>query len=379
MSGLPEKGEGTGTSTGQPASHSLAISEAELDDIYAFAIQLGREAGQILLSSLQARRHDGAQSTSTRAANDVPAPLEMLEKLNAVDIVTATDTQVETFIHSAIAARYPSHAFVGEETYSSSQGSSSQGPLTRDQYLVRDDVPTWIVDPLDGTVNFTHGFPMFCVSIALAVGGRPVVGVICAPMLDLVFSACHGKGAWMNETTRLPLLGSRGVGAIPPQAPKGCIFACEWGKDRRDTADGTGNLQRKVDSFVTMALEPSGKRGLGGMVHGVRSLGSATLDLAYTAMGSVDVWWEGGCWEWDVAAGICLLNEAGGLVTTANPPEDWETCRIEDAKLGGRLYLAIRPASDASDGGETARQGQERLVREVWKRVRKLDYHRPGV
>jgi myo-inositol-1(or 4)-monophosphatase len=102
----------------------------------------------------------------------------------------------------------------------------------------------------------------------------------------------------------------------------------------------------------------------------------ATLDLAYVAMGSFDIWWEGGCWEWDVAAGICLLQEAGGLVTTANPPADPTTAEITDVKLGSRLYLAIRPAGPSAT--ETGRQSQERVVREVWKRVRHLDYSRPG-
>ena len=86
---------------------------------------------------------------------------------------------------------------------------------------------------------------------------------------------------------------------------------------------------------------------------------------------------EQGCWEWDVAAGICLLEEAGGLVTTANSPEDIETAAIEPVKLGGRLYLAIRPAGDKD--GESGREGQERTVREVWRRVRHLEYSRPGV
>ena len=216
---------------------------------------------------------------------------------------------------------------------------------------------------------------MFCVSIALVVDQKPVVGVVYAPLLNQIFSAYKGGGAWMNEITRLPLLGNVGVGPIPKTAPSKCILSCEWGKDRRDTADG--NLHRKVDSFLNLATEIGGRGGKGGMVHGVRSLGSATMDLVYTAMGSFDIWWEGGCWEWDVAAGICLLQEAGGLITTANPPEDIENANIEDAKLGGRLYLAIRPASDIS--GETARQGQERAVKEVWRRVRVLDYSRPGV
>lgn len=75
---------------------------------------------------------------------------------------------------------------------------------------------------------------------------------------------------------------------------------------------------------------------------------SATLDLAYIAMGAFDIWWEGGCWEWDVAAGIALLQEAGGLVTTANPPENPESADISDVRLGSRLYLAIRYADDSA-------------------------------
>lgn len=71
-------------------------------------------------------------------------------------------------------------------------------------------------------------------------------------------------------------------------------------------------------------------------------MSSATLDLAYVAMGAFDIWWEGGCWEWDVAAGVALVQEAGGLVTTANPPADPESAAIPEVRLGSRLYLAIR-------------------------------------
>lgn len=80
----------------------------------------------------------------------------------------------------------------------------------------------------------------------------------------------------------------------------------------------------------------------------------------------------------DVAAGVAILTEAGGLITTANPPSDPDSDGIPNVKLGSRLYLAIRPAGDNVETGETGRQGQERLVREVWKRVRCLDYVRPG-
>jgi len=120
------------------------------------------------------------------------------------------------------------------------------------------------------------------------------------------------------------------------------------------------------------------------MVHGVRSLGSATLDLAFVATGAIDIFWEGGCWEWDVCAGICILTEAGGLVVDANPPPSFDptsnsTEEIPEAHLGGRRYLAIRPCSTTPESGMTPRQAQEKLVREVWKRVEPVSYTRPGV
>lgn len=253
--------------------------------------------------------------------------------------------------------------FIGEEAYS--KGAS------RD-YLI-DDSPTWCVDPLDGTVNYIHLFPMFCVSIGFILDGKATIGVINAPFLNQLFSACRGRGAWLNETEQLPLARNP-IQPMPANAPSGCIFSCEWGKDRRDRPDS--NLYRKVESFINMAAELGGRGGKGGMVHGVRSLGSATLDLAYTAMGAFDIWWEGGCWEWDVAAGICILQEAGGLITTANPPEDPSTAPIEDVRLGSRLYLAVRPAGPSD--AESARDGQQRTIRQVWTRVRHLDYTRPG-
>ncbi|KAI0018602.1 inositol monophosphatase [Xylariomycetidae sp. FL0641] len=328
------------------------INDQELSEIYDFAVQLGKDAGNLLMGFARARWGDKGAGEQLFS-----------EKDNAVDIVTKADEDVESFIKTSIEKKYPSHKFLGEETYS--KGSS------RD-YLI-DDSPTWCVDPLDGTVNYTHLFPLFCVSIGFVLRRQAVVGVIHAPFLGHLFSACRGRGAWLNGTQPLPLVRSP-VPPLPARAPAGCIFACEWGKDRRDLPDG--NLHRKVESFLNMAAEAGGRGGKGGMVHGVRSMGSATLDLAYVAMGSLDIWWEGGCWEWDVAAGIAILQEAGGLVTTANPPENHQTAEISDVRLGSRLYLAIRPAGPSET--ETGRQSQERVVREVWRRVRELDYSRPG-
>ncbi|KAK0610530.1 inositol monophosphatase [Bombardia bombarda] len=347
-----------------PTLDTATMTDKELDDIYAFAVQLGKDAGKMLLDVTQLRIAGGNTDQECQG---------FTEKESAVDIVTKTDEDVEAFVKTSIFQRYPSHNFIGEETY-----SKSTTPTTS-TYLIPSSPssqPTWCVDPLDGTVNYTHLFPMFCVSIAVVIAGEPVIGVIYAPFLNQLFTACRGRGAWLNETQRLPLVRNN-IPPMPADAPRGCVFACEWGKDRDDREGG--NLRRKVDSFLMMAAAGEGKgdrRGKGGMVHGVRSLGSATMDLAYVAMGAFDIWWEGGCWEWDVAAGIALLREAGGLVTTANPPQDPETAAIKDVGLGSRLYLAIRPAGPSET--ESGRQGQERTVREVWRRVQELDYTRPG-
>ncbi|ORY10433.1 inositol monophosphatase [Clohesyomyces aquaticus] len=330
----------------------MEFSREELGDIYAFAVELGKQAGQMLLDAAKLRMGDGSKEEK-----------EHVQKENAVDLVTETDEDVEAFIKGRILEKYPSHKFVGEESYSKG---------TRRDYLI-DDSPTWCVDPLDGTVNYIHLFPMFCVSIGFSHNSKPLIGVIHAPFLNQLFSSCSGRGAWLNETQPLPLIRNP-IPPMPEKAPSGCIFSCEWGKDRRD--DPNGNMHRKIESFVNMAAEIGGRQGRGGMVHGIRSLGSATLDLAYVAMGSLDIWWEGGCWEWDVAAGIAILQESGGLITTANPPEECATAPIEEVRIGSRLYLAIRPAGPSAT--ETGRAGQERTVREVWRRVRNLDYSRPG-
>lgn len=314
----------------------------DLKEIEAFAVEVAEAAGQILVNDSLAR--------NTSDASDVKI------KMNAVDIVTETDEKVEQFIHKAIAARFPDHDFVGEESYSAGQSK---------QYLVTDK-PTWVVDPLDGTVNYVHLFPMICVSIGFCLGGRPVAGAIHAPFLNQTYSAHQGGGAWLNQKTRLPLQQQ----PLPANAPSGCIFSCEWGKDRRNIPEL--NLSRKVASFINMAAQ-AGSSSLPGMCHGVRSMGSASLDLCFVATGAFDIWWEGGCWEWDVCAGFIIVEEAGGIITTANPPEDRSV--IPQAQLGGRLYLAIRGSVDSEN--ETARQAQERVVRAVWDRVHTLDYERP--
>ncbi|KAF2204803.1 hypothetical protein GQ43DRAFT_428637 [Delitschia confertaspora ATCC 74209] len=250
----------------------------ELDDIYEFAINLGKRAGMMLIEAAMMSMGGGQMSSDVEGMH--------VEKDNAVDLVTQTDEGRITF----------TPRFIGEEAYSKCS--------SRD-YLI-DDSPQ-----------------------RLALIRKPIP-------------------------------------PTPVTAPK----------DRR-WRKGEGNLEKKVESFVNMVKEHRTKDEKGRMVHGVRSLGSATLNLAWTAMGSVYSWWKVDAGSdtdslnsRDVAAGIAILQEADGLVTTANPPKNFETAPIEEIRLESRLYLAVRP--DGPSSIRTGRQGQERTVREVWRRVRGL-------
>jgi myo-inositol-1(or 4)-monophosphatase len=119
----------------------------------------------------------------------------------------------------------------------------------------------------------------FCISIAFLLNSIPIIGVIHAPLLHTTFSSLKGHGAWQDHHSphpdifparKLPYI-NQPKKPIPANAPKGCVFGCEWGKDRRDLPGG--NMTRKVESFVNLATEIGGRGGKGGMVHGVRSLG----------------------------------------------------------------------------------------------------------
>lgn len=180
----------------------------------------------------------------------------------------------------------------------------------------------------------------------------PAVGVIYNPWQDLLFTGIKGQGSYMTRikgTTpqKLPLASS----PRPLEGLGTALVAVEWGSGR----DGP-NYELKTDVFKKLA----GSTEIGGaMVHSLRSLGSAALNLAAVAAGQMDMYWEGGCWAWDVCAGWCILREAGGIMASGNPGE-W------NPELESRLYLAVRGAPS----------GQKDLVKELWDIMgdRKMDY-----
>jgi myo-inositol-1(or 4)-monophosphatase len=196
------------------------------------------------------------------------------------DFVSAADRRAEEIIQRELARARPGFAFLLEE-----QGAVEGGDHR------------WIVDPLDGTTNFLHGLPHFAVSIALERHGELVAGVIYDPIKDEMFSAEKGAGAYLNDRRlRVSARGDLGRCLIGTGIP-----VLDWqGRD-----DFGRQLERVADH-----------------VSGVRRLGTASLDLAYVAAGRLDGFWEHGLKPWDMAAGIVLVREAGGLVGRLEGDDD---------------------------------------------------------
>ncbi|KAL4922971.1 inositol monophosphatase family protein [Aspergillus undulatus] len=281
-------------------------NQPDLNDICDSLIELAFEAGKIIMGALPDTDSTGS-------------------KKNSADLVTEYDRAVEEMISRSLKEKYPGFHFHGEETY------DPACPLT--------DAPTFIVDPIDGTVNFVHAFPYACVSLGFAIDRRPCVGVVFNPFSNILYSAIRGKGAFLNREIPLPIKKSK---IEPLNGLQDSLIGVEWGSER------TGkNWETKVRTFEKLAQN---KEDGGAMVRSMRSMGSAALNLCAVAAGTLDLYWEGGCWAWDVCAGWVILEEAGGIIVGGNPGE-WE------AQVDGRKYLAVRAGSQVS---------QRSLVEEFW-------------
>ena len=226
-----------------------------MQNILDFAIDIALEAGALI-------RENATQVQQVRFKG-------------TVNPVTETDTAVEALLISRLTAAFPDHLILGEEF----GGHGQQA-----------DRPIWMIDPLDGTNNFAHGFPHFCVSIGLVVAGAPAIGVVYDPMRNEVFSARKGAGAYLNG---LPIRVS-----LAPTL-RDAFLSTGFSYDRRVAAD---NNTLMLDHFLRRS-------------QGVRRTGSAALDLAYVACGRLDGYWEAHLNPWDVAAGTLLVTESGGRVS----------------------------------------------------------------
>jgi myo-inositol-1(or 4)-monophosphatase len=198
---------------------------------------------------------------------------------DAFDFVTDADRQAEEAVLGVIRARHPGHALLAEE--------SEAGHW---EELCRAEGITWVVDPLDGTTNFIHGFPHVAVSVAAVSQGRPLAGVVVDVTREEEFRAVRGGGAFMGEH-RL---------AVSAQTDPARALLCT-GFPFRDRA----RLAPYMELFQELFLQ----------VSDVRRAGAAALDLAYVAAGRAEGFWEMGLKPWDLAAGILLVEEAGGQVS----------------------------------------------------------------
>jgi myo-inositol-1(or 4)-monophosphatase len=190
------------------------------------------------------------------------------------NLVTQIDKKAEEIIINKIRGKYPDHDFLAEESGSHNKQSEYR----------------WVIDPLDGTLNFTHGVPLYCVSIAVEVRGEVVAGVVYEPNLDELFTAEKGKGAFLNKK---PIRVSRVDTLIQSMMVTGFPYTI------RD------NPENAVQHFVNLLMK----------AQGIRRLGSAAVDLCYVACGRFDGFWEVSLNPWDMAAGVLLVQEAGGRFT----------------------------------------------------------------
>ena len=202
----------------------------------------------------------------------------VVDKKGPIDIVTEVDVEIERFGRDLITKRFPTHSVLGEEFPNQPEASSGSSSYC------------WMFDPIDGTVNYAHGLPIYCCSLALEVDGQTELGVIFDPSRQELFVAERGGGARLNGT----LL------TVSTETNLGDSMLCTgFPYDVHETVDEVVSL---FGSFVSSA-------------RAVRRLGSAALDLCYVAAGRFDGFWEQRLFPWDLAAGALMIEEAGGLVS----------------------------------------------------------------
>jgi myo-inositol-1(or 4)-monophosphatase len=254
---------------------------SENDDVLGLAIELARRAGAI-----QRDRYE--------------TQIRIESKSSAIDLVTEVDHECEALMVAEIEARRPGDAILAEE----GGGSDREGAEWR-----------WLIDPLDGTTNYAHGYPRFCVSIGIERNDEREVAVVYDPLLDELFRATRGGGAFLNDRPLRVSTESRLHHALAATG-----FAYDVHKSPHDNLLEFGRMVRAL--------------------RAVRRDGSAALDLCYVAAGRLDAYWEFKLSAWDVAAGLLIVDEAGGRCSDAKgdtPPRSG----VEVVASNGRLHERI--------------------------------------
>ena len=251
-----------------------------------------------------------------RAALDVEAVRVSLKQTN--DFVTEVDQAAESAIIETLLTAYPDHGILAEESGSEHGAADSEF--------------VWIIDPLDGTTNFIHGFPFYCVSIALAVRGKVEQAVVYDPSRNDIYSASKGRGAYVND--RRLRVGKR-------TRLQECLISTGFPYRPGD----------RLKPYLAMLGE------IMSQCVGVRRPGAAALDLAYVAAGMTDGFFETGLKPWDVAAGSLLVTEAGGLIGNLSGDADFlhtGECVAANPKIYGQLVGTLGKYSKFAGAGDKA-------------------------
>ncbi|KAM3593682.1 uncharacterized protein V6R79_019121 [Siganus canaliculatus] len=227
--------------------------------------------------------YDTAVQVARKAGEEIRKAGEMeikpQTKSSTVDLVTQTDERVEKIIIGDLKKKFPEHCFIGEES------------VAKGQPCILTDKPTWIIDPVDGTTNFVHGFPFVAVSIAFAVNKELEFGVVYSCLEDKMYKARKGKGAFCNDES---------IKVSDVKDIKKSIIISEHGTDR--------SKEKVTKIFSTM------QKILCIPVHGLRGSGTAATNMCLVATGAVEAFFEIGIHCWDIAAGAVIVTEAGGML-----------------------------------------------------------------
>lgn len=241
-----------------------------------------------------------AEETAELLRRALGAQVKRESKSSSIDIVTEADQNADRHITERLNALFPEHSILAEES-----GQHGQAEGLR-----------WLVDPLDGTTNFAHRIPHFGVSMALYDGPRAMVAVTVDPIRRETFRAVRGEGAYLNGSP---------IRVSPVDDLVQAVLATGFPYDRHQA--GLQNI-RQMEAFLRK-------------VRGVRRMGSCTLDMAYVACGRYDGFWEYKLAPWDVAAGVLLIEEAGGKVTDINGDPLKLNEKIHFCVSNGHLHPAM--------------------------------------
>ncbi|XP_071499442.1 inositol monophosphatase 1-like [Diadema setosum] len=241
------------------SSACVNVEDEDIENFLENAVKIARNGGQLIKGAFTLEK-------------------KVETKSSAIDLVTETDEHVEKMIIGFLREKFPDHRFIGEESVAAGQKSE----LT--------NAPTWIIDPVDGTTNFVHSFPFVAVCIGLAINKELVAGVVYNAILDEVFTAIKGKGAYCNDSP---------INCSGQEDIKQALVMTEIGSSMN--AEHLATKLKNIQDVLRAG------------VHGMRSLGSAALNMCHVARGDSDCYFEYGIHCWDMAAASVILEEAGGF------------------------------------------------------------------